>query len=172
MTVPQRDSKKKADPSQGDDHAALLEQLKIAQQEAERMKDLAARAQADLQNGRARLEREAGDMRRYAAQDLLLKILPTLDNFRRAYQHLPEDLRSHEWIRGLEAVEQRLFQDLQAVGLKRMECMGKPVDPQRHEVLTAGPGVVDTVVEVFEDGYEFHDRVLRPAKVKVGNGNL
>ncbi len=152
------------------DVEALLQQIADLQLELGKMKDLAARAQADLQNARMRGEREAIDLRMFASESILRKILPTLDNFQRAFQHIPADLASHEWVKGVEAIESELMKQATEAGLKRMQSLGEVVDPQRHEVLGLGSGEDGKVVEVFEEGYELHGKVLRPAKVKAGEG--
>ena len=139
-------------------------------EELARLKDLAARAQADLQNAKGRLEREAGELRKFALEGLVRELLPTVDNFQRAFAHLPEDLQNHEWVKGVQAVEQDLIRRLQAAGLRKIDSLGQSVDASRHEVLQTGPGDSDTVIEVFEDGYEYQGKVLRPARVKAGNG--
>ena len=157
---------------QGDvDVEALLKQIADLQGELGKMKDLAARAQADLQNAKMRGEREAQELRMFASEGIIRKILPTLDNFQRAFQHVPADLAAHEWVKGVQAIESDLMKQVSDVGLKRMESLGQIVDPLRHEVLSIGPGKADTVVKVFEEGYDLHGKVLRPAKVKAGDGN-
>jgi len=139
--------------------------------ELAKLKELAARAQADLQNAKARMEKEAQEIRSYAMLGLIEKLLPTISNFQRAFAHLPEDLVEHEWIKGLQATEQQLMADLQSVGLSQIESLGKPVDPQVHEVLQAVEGEKDIVVSVLEEGYTLNGKAIRPAKVIVGNGN-
>jgi molecular chaperone GrpE len=139
--------------------------------ELAKWKDSAARAQADVQNAKARMEREAQELRKYAAEQTIRKILPTLDNFQRAFQHIPESLQQDEWVRGVTSIEQELFKHLSEAGLKRIRPQGEMADPARHEVLAVGPGEEGVVTEVLEEGYELHDRVLRPAKVKVGDGS-
>jgi len=140
-------------------------------QELERIKDIAGRAQADLQNAKDRLERDAEELRKFAGASMLIDLLPVIDNLQRAFAHLPEDLKDHEWVKGIEAVEQNLMTKLSEAGLKKIESVGQPVDPEKHEVLQVGPGEKDQIIEVFEDGYELHEKVLRPAKVKVGDGS-
>lgn len=152
----------------GDDTLVQENEQLIA--EVDRLKDLAARAQADLQNAKGRMEREAADLRMYAVESMIMKLLPTIDNLQRAFTHLPEDLASHEWVKGVLAVEQQLMNELSAVGLTRMESVGMPVDPNRHEVLQTAQGDKDVVVEVLEEGYLLHEKVLRPAKVIAGEG--
>lgn len=168
MTNPQQSS---TDDSSLDTHVQELQkQIDSLKEELVKMKDLAARSQADLQNARARAEREASDMRAFASESLLRKLLPTLDNFQRAFQHIPEDLLPHEWVKGVQAIESDFMKRVNEVGLQRMQSLGAVVDPARHEILSVGPGEAEKVVEVFEEGYELHGKVLRPAKVKVGDG--
>lgn len=140
--------------------------------ELSRLKEIAARAQADLQNAKDRLHREAEEFRRYAAEGVMRRILPTIDNFQRAVKHVPDELKNNEWAKGVIAMEQELLRQLHDAGLKRMESLGVSVDCTRHEVLMTGPGEDGKVVEVLEEGYMLHDKVLRPAKVKVGSGAM
>ncbi len=147
----------------GDDAADL-------QAEVLKWKDLAGRAQADLQNAKERLKREREEIGAFANEQFMRSILPTLDHFQRAFQHLPEELKTHEWVKGVTAIEQDLLKRVQEAGLTKMSALGEPLDPARHEVLMTAPGAADTVVEVLEDGYELGGKVLRPAKVKAGNG--
>jgi len=139
--------------------------------EADRLKDIAGRAQADLQNAKDRLERERQDVARFALAGAMTKMLPTLDNLQRAFLHLPDDLKSHEWVKGIVTIESDLMRMLGDLGLRRMESMDQSLDPTRHEVLQTGSGEQGKVTEVFEEGYELNGRVLRAAKVRVGDGS-
>ena len=139
--------------------------------EMTRLKDMAARAQADLQNAKVRMEKESQQIRMYAVEGLIERLLPTIDNFRRSFTHLPEELKDNDWVKGLEATEKQLMSDLAAVGLTVMESLHQPVDPQKHEVLQTGEGEKDMVVQVLEEGYELNGKVIRPAKVIVGLGS-
>lgn len=151
--------------------AAMTSERDAANAEAAKMKDLAARSQADLQNAKARVDRERSELAVFALEAMLKKLLPTIDSFQRAFQHLPEELKNHEWVKGVTAIEKQLLKELEGAGLRRMSSLGAQADPHRHEVLQQGPGTKDTVTEVFEEGYELGGRVLRPAKVKVGGEN-
>lgn len=143
--------------------ADLTEQLK-------RHTEVASRAQAELQNAKARLERDSADIRKFAAEAVLLKLLPTVDNLQRAIRTLPKDIENHAWVKGVAALEQQLLKEMGDMGLRRFESVGEPADAARHEVLMQWPGEKGTVTEVIEDGYELHGKVVRPAKVKVGDG--
>ena len=131
---------------------------------------MAGRAQADLQNSKERLQKEAGELRKFALEDTLIKLLPTIDHFQRAFEHLPLDLSDNEWVKGVAAIERDLMSKLNAMGLEKIECMGEQVDTERHEVLQTGPGEEGIITEVFEDGYLFNGKVLRAGKVRVGDG--
>lgn len=148
-----------------------IEESRAKQAEAEKFKDVAARAQADLQNAKARLERDREELGSFAIASVLKRLLPVVDNFQRAFGHLPEALKGDEWAKGVQAIEQDLVKILSEIGLKKMESLGESADPERHEVLTAGPGEQDIITEVFEDGYELNGKVVRVAKVKVGDGS-
>lgn len=149
----------------------LTEQLKKAS-------DVSSRSQAELQNAKIRLEREAGEIRKFASEAVLLKLLPTIDNLQRALKHLPKDIDDKkrvypelvEWVKGIVALEQQFLSEVGEMGLKRFDSVGKPLDAERHEVLMQVPGDAGTVIDVLEDGYELHGKVVRPAKVKVGGG--
>ncbi len=146
-------------------------ELRQLREKVKTLTDLAGRAQADLQNAKARLSKQATELGSVAVAEFLRTILPTLDAFQRAFQHLPDGLVQDEWVKGVVAIEQGLVRQVEALGLRRMTSVGQPLDPHRHEVLMTVPGDPGTVVEVVEEGYEFRGRVLRPAKVKVGVGS-
>lgn len=141
----------------------LTEQLKKAT-------DVASRSQAELQNVKIRLDREAVEIRKFAAESVLTKFLPTIDNLQRALKSLPKDLEANPWVKGIVALEQAFLTQVGEMGLKRFESLGQPIDTDRHEVLMQAPGKEGSVVEVLEDGYELHGKVIRPAKVKAGGG--
>lgn len=164
---------KKTEPAKESPEVQKLRmELEALRQEANRLKDIAGRAQADLQNAKERLERERQDVAKFALAGAMTKMLPTLDNLQRAFLHLPEDIKNHEWVKGIQAIENDLMRVLTDLGLKRMESLGQTLDSARHEVLQTGPGEQSKVIESFEEGYEFNGRVLRPAKVRVGDGTV
>lgn len=156
--------------AQDDELSKIMKVNAELKKQLDGLKDTAARAQAELQNAKIRMDKEAGDLRKYAAEVVLMKLLPTIDNFQRAFKHLPDDLKAHEWVKGVSAIEQDLMKQVTDMGLKRMDVLGQPVDAHKHEVLMEGPGEKGKVIEVFEEGYELYGKALRPAKVKVGAG--
>lgn len=140
------------------------------------------RLQADFDNYRKRMRREQEELREYAACGLVERLLPVLDNFGRALAQAKKPATGSEIDRafraGVEMIYRQLNGILEAAGLKRMEAVGKPFDPRCHEAMAredqdqdASPEAVsiDMVLEEYETGYWFKDRVLRPARVKVGS---
>lgn len=132
----------------------------------------AQRARAELINYRRRTEQEMQQIRQHAAERLITRILPVLDDFHRAIGMVPEDEREDSWVQGILLIERKLWSILEAEGVRPIEAIGKPFDPSLHEAVTVedNAGNADTVVEEFQRGYTLHDRVLRPSMVKVGRG--
>ncbi len=148
----------------------LSAQVAELQAQVARLTDVAGRAQADLQNAKTRMQRDGDEIRKYAAESVLRRLLPVVDNFQRAFGHLSEELKANDWVRGVQAIEQTLLKELAEMGLTKMQTLGEQVDAAKHEVLTVGPGTEGEVIEIFEDGYELNGKVIRPAKVRVGGG--
>lgn len=133
-------------------------------------RDRYVRAIADFDNFRKRTEREKADFFRYAVASVLKDILPVLDNFDRALDHAAE---GDEFHKGVLLIYRQLFELLQRHGLKTVEEVGVTFDPNIHEAVIReeDPSVANhTVVAVLQRGYFLHDRLLRPALVKVAVG--
>lgn len=120
------------------------------------------RALADYQNLERRIERDKELMIKIANSVLIIKLLPILDNLERAQVHLKDS--------GLEHVIRQFRDALATEGLSEVETEGT-FDPEHHEALTEGEGEEGKILEVLEKGYKLGDRILRPAKVKIGKGN-
>lgn len=134
------------------------------------MTETAKRALADLQNYKRRAEEERGELQIYANLRLLEAIFPTIDNLARAFDTIPEDLKSNEWIKGVQSIEKNLLTELEKLGLEVVNQTGVPVDPNKHEVVLQAAGPANEVLQILEKGYLYKGRAIRPAKVQVGNG--
>lgn len=150
----------------------LKAELEEAQKKAQNFEDIAKRAQADLQNFRRRSEQEKADFVRFAKMEFILQLLPIVDNFARAAEHTPEDLKTHDWVKGISAIEKQFEGMIAALGLEKIKTVGEKFNPHFHEAVAEGQGEKDTVIEELEKGYILNDKVVRPAKVKVGNGKI
>ncbi len=145
----------------------LEQQLNEANQKADEMTGAAQRALADLQNFKRRTEEERSRFAQMASAGIVNAILPHLDNFHRAFEHAPE---SNEWAESIKKITQDLEASLAAQGLQKIEVVGQKLDPNQHEALLQGPGEKDIIIEELEPGYMLGQYVVKPAKVKVGNG--
>jgi molecular chaperone GrpE len=133
-------------------------------------RELLLRMRADYDNLRKRIDRERQDYEQYANSTLVARLLPILDNFERALA-VEAPARSLEVLReGLLMIYRQLNDELRREGLRAIEALGKPFDPQLHDAVAtdaASPHPPNTVVEELQRGYLFQDRVLRPAMVRV-----
>ena len=128
------------------------------------------RLQADFENFKKRVERERLDHLRYATSDLLGRFLPVLDNFERALASVRPGGSIDAFVEGVELIHRQLLSVLEREGLREMESVGQAFDPGVHEAVATerDPALPSHVVtHVFQRGYFLHDRLLRPAMVRV-----
>jgi molecular chaperone GrpE len=151
-----------------------VESLKQALAEAERKaaEYLASwqRTQADFINYKRRTEQERQDFSRFASADLILSLLPVLDDMERAIDAIPPEKAGGDWLEGIKLVGRKFQTLLEAQGLAPVKALGEPFDPAFHEAVRQDRGKEGIVIEEFQKGYMMHDKLLRPAKVVVGNG--
>jgi molecular chaperone GrpE len=128
--------------------------------------DTLKRVQADYENYRKRVERDSKEWKRYAAKDLVIRLLPLLDSFELALSYMD---RKDEHVKGMELVYSQLRSILEAEGVRPLECAGRRFDPAQHEAILAAEhdGEEGMVLEELQKGYLMHDQVIRPAKVKI-----
>jgi molecular chaperone GrpE len=129
------------------------------------------RLAADFENFKRRKNQELADRSRYASEDAARALLPVLDNLQRALAHAgessPEDL-----VNGLGLVVREFENALGRLGVTPIDTVGQPFDPALHEALGGEESdavSVDTVDSELQRGYRLHDRVLRPALVRVAH---
>jgi len=130
------------------------------------------RNQADFINYKRRCEQELSETTQFANTGLLLSLLPVLDDFDRAFNSFPAELSRKDsgWVEGVRMVERKFRTTLEKLGLSRIETADKPFDPALHEAVGQGKGKEGMIIQEVEQGYKLHDKILRPAKVMVGNG--
>jgi molecular chaperone GrpE len=159
-----------------DETTAPIEAEAIAALEAElaEAKQAVLYAQAETQNVRRRLEKDAQDARAYAATGFARDMLSVADNLSRALEAIPDAMREDEaskgLVVGLEATQRELAAVFERNGIKRIDSVGQPLDPNRHQAMIelpsddAEPG---TILQEMQAGYIIRDRLLRPAMVAV-----
>lgn len=140
------------------------------QEEMARLKNDVARAYADTENMKKRLQKEADTAKKYRFQQAGLELLPILDNMGMALNVQSESEELKNYVKGFEMIYQQLQRVLENEGVKEIEADGKPFDhntmqalmQEKQEDVEAG-----IVLEVMQKGYMLKDRILRPALVKV-----
>jgi molecular chaperone GrpE len=154
------------EPEASDDDPRVTE----LQRQAEENQSRFLRAQADFDNYRRRTQKEKEELAQYASLKLVGQLLPIVDNFERALQAGGEAVESDSFTKGIDMIYRQLFQVLEAEGLRRMEAVGTPFDPELHQAIMqveSGEHEEGTVVEVIQNGYWLKDKLIRPAMVKV-----
>jgi molecular chaperone GrpE len=158
-----------ADPP-GSESAALdaltAERDRLAEEKSD-LTDRLLRRQAEFDNFRRRAEREKADVLEYANTETVRAILPILDDFERA---LKVECTGKEYARGMELIYQRLLDGLKKLGLEPISAKGLKFDPNVHHAvdMVETDEVEDhTVLDEYQQGYNFRGRPLRPAMVKV-----
>jgi molecular chaperone GrpE len=138
--------------------------------EMESLRQQMLRVHADFDNFRKRSRQEKEDLQQFATKKLLLDLLPVTDNFERALSSLEAASSVDEVKTGLDMVHRQLLQILQQYGVEVMNPVDKPFNPNLHDAVMqeAEDGKEAGVVsQVLQKGYMLHDKVLRPAMVKV-----
>jgi molecular chaperone GrpE len=173
------------DPGETPETAELRKKCDELEQTVTQMKDQLLRKAAEFDNYKKRTEAEALSVIRFANEDLLLKVLPVVDDLERSFKALgakpasgepPADAeaarREASFIAGVELIYGKLRKALEQAGLKPFESVGKPFDPELHDALLQVPREDvphHTVVEEIDRGYQLNERVIRHARVIVSS---
>jgi molecular chaperone GrpE len=165
------------DASGREKYAAAIEKLEQALEqktrEATEANDKYLRTYADFENYRKRMQRDQAEFRKYANEQLALDLLSVVDHLGLALKHAAEAGagESNEGLRqGVELVYKQFRDALEKVGVKPFHAEGERFDPAKHDAVmqvTTADAPENTVVQVLQDGYLYHDKVLRHAKVGV-----
>lgn len=129
------------------------------------------RAQADYVNFKQEQEKRSKELAQFAGMTLVIQFIPLLEHFRNAFAHLPDDLKSSEWVKGIEHIYNQMKDVLKQLGLEEYsDSIGKPFDPQLHQAV--GQEQRDDIDDEYVSqeigaGYRFHGKVVSPAKVIV-----
>ncbi len=148
---------------------SLTAQLEQAELRAEEYLDSLKRERASFQNYRKRVEHERVEQQRVATGNVLIKLLPIVDDLHRAMEAIPEDQRN-EWFEGVALIQRKLERFMQDEGVTEIAALGQAFDPNFHEAVGVDSDTEaesGTVTQVLQRGYQHGDRVLRPAMVRV-----
>lgn len=162
----------KADNSADEMTAAptLEEQLEAAKKEAEQYKDKYLRAVAEFDNYRKRTLKEKAELLLNGSEKAVCAFLPILDDFERAIADKTEDVSAIK--EGVQIIFNKFNKTLESLGVKKIETEGKDFDVDFHEAVAMVPGMGDDkkgkVIDCVQTGYQLNDKVIRHAKVAVG----
>src|SRR5210317_2151181 len=147
--------------------AAALEEATNKLQESE---EKVLRLAADFENTKKRLERERNISLKYAEENILKELLPGIDNIERAMDQAQESKSIESLFEGVQLTRDGLLAMLEKFGVKVIESLGEPFDPNLHDAIaTEATNEVEPniVLREFQKGYFYKDRLLRPSKVIV-----
>jgi molecular chaperone GrpE len=162
---PQVEAAPQAAPPAAED--AATERLKADLADA---KDREIRCHADFDNYRKRAARELEEKLRYANMSLLRDLVPVLDNIERAIQAAEQNADAAALLDGFKMVDQQLQDVLKRHHCQRIEALHAPFDPHVHHAVMQQPSdehPANTVLMVTQNGYQLHDRIVRPSQVIV-----
>ena len=163
----------KEETAEGAPEVAEHDRAAQLQTELEDLRRQLLYAQAETQNVRRRMERDATDARAYAATAFARDILSVSDNLQRALAAIPPAMREDEsakgLVAGLEATGRELASVFERNGITRIAAVGERLDPNRHQAMIELPSdqAPGTIVQEMQPGYMIKDRLLRPAMVGV-----
>ena len=141
-------------------------------EQIEELTDRLKRTMAEFDNFRKRTEKEKASMYEFGARDIIEKILPVVDNFERGLSVISDEEAKTAFAEGMDKIYRQLLKTLEDAGVKPIEAVGKPFDPDFHNAVmhvddeSAGENIV---VEEFQKGYLYRDSVVRHSMVKVAN---
>ncbi len=169
--VVEKEKKKEVEPKTEAD--LLKERLAKSEEEVKELEDRLLRLAAEFDNYRKRTAKEFGYLVKNANENLILKILDTLDNFERALDSAKNSTDYDNFRKGVELIYTHLKELLKKEGLKEIEAVCKPFDPNFHEAVTqceSEEHEEGIVADEICKGYMLNDKLLRASKVVVSKG--
>jgi molecular chaperone GrpE len=161
-----------SEPDQASEAAKNDSKNELAAENAS-LRERLVRALAETENTRRQGDRRAEDAQRYAITKFARELLEVVDNLRRAIEAAaaqPDKVETSSLVNGVIATDQLLAKILKRFGIEPIDALNAPFDPAKHEAVMevdAAGKPPRSVVDVLEDGYTLHDRLLRPARVAV-----
>ena len=138
----------------------------------EELSDRVQRQMAEFDNFRKRTEKEKSAMFEIGAKDIIERILPVIDNFERGLASIPEDAKGSAFANGMEMIYKQLLKNLEDAGVKPIEALGQPFDPNFHNAVMHiedekfGENIIS---QELQKGYMYRDSVVRHSMVQVAN---
>jgi molecular chaperone GrpE len=127
------------------------------------------RERADAINLRRRHEEEISGLKTSLKANVIKDILPIIDNFERALNHVPRDLEGNDFVKGVQGIVKQFEKTLADIGVERIKTVGEQFDPELHNAISMeeGDGSKEVVCEELQSGYKLGNNVIRHAMVRV-----
>lgn len=141
-------------------------------QQIEELTDRVRRTMAEFDNFRKRTEKEKSAMYEIGARDIIERILPVVDNFERGLSSIPPEVKETSFAGGMEMIYKQLLKALEEAGVKPIEAVGQPFDPNLHNAVmhvedeSLGENIIS---QELQKGYMYRDTVVRHSMVQVAN---
>ena len=131
--------------------------------------DALQRERADVINVRRRHDEQVAGLKDMVKAGIVRDLLPVIDNFERALKHVPKELETNDYIKGVQGVVKQFESTLQDIGVNKIKTVGEPFDPSLHEAVSMedGDGETEIVSDELQAGYQLGNEVLRHAMVRV-----
>ena len=130
------------------------------------------RARADFVNYKRYIEQEREERRIEARATAFMLVLPVLDDLDRALASVPAELEGQPWVEGIALIASKFHNILKGQGVEAIKTVGEAFDPHSHESVHQEPGPENIITRELQKGYRIGDRVIRPARVAVGSGEV
>jgi molecular chaperone GrpE len=145
------------------------EEVMVLEQQIADLTEALQRERADIINVRRQHEDQIARLKQLVKTDVIRDLLPVIDNFERALKHVPQELESNDYVKGVQGVVKQFEKTLEQMGVERIKTVGEVFNPIYHEAVTMeeGDGTVEVVSEELQAGYILGEEVIRHAVVKV-----
>lgn len=150
----------------------VSDELAEARAQAQQNMDGWQRTLAEFQNYKRRTEREMSERYQNGVLDVIVNLLPVVDDFERAMSNLPEDTKDQPWLNGVSLIQRKLQKLLDDYNIAAIDPVGEVFDPNQHQAIGTDDdsgAESGTVTATLQKGYKSGERVLRPALVKIAS---
>lgn len=139
------------------------------QQKIGELTDALQRERADAENIRRRHEQQISGLKNLVKSQVVLDLLPAIDNLERALKHVPKELEGNDYVKGVEGTVKQFDKVLSDLGVEKIKTIGEVFDPALHEAvgIEEGDGDLEVICEELQSGYIVDGEVIRHAMVKV-----
>lgn len=145
------------------------EEVEVLEQQITDLTEALQRERADVINVRRRHEEQVAQLKDLIKSRVIEELLPVIDNFERALKHVPKELESNDYIKGVNGVVKQFEKTLEQMGVERIKTLGEHFNPELHEAvgMEDGDGEHEVVSEELQAGYKIGNDIIRHAMVKV-----